>query len=301
MKSLNSILRMAAVILVSGAMAPAIAQTTPPPGKSLAVIGGHPRVSVKKPDARAAGERRNGVLQLVEAARPATIRGARRCGATGQRQPSRSSLLPTGARAKGAVRGAAAGAVIGEVADNDAGGGAAVGATVGVLAGGRQARKAKAAAGAAGRGAGTGQRGPGEGRAAAAGRQVQERNVGLSRIPGLRRQVIVTSARSRKSRSRCARARPPGAGAGFAPHRSFQAGPPNRCRMPRDRGLAAARPRARIPPAPACIENADASPRAREATHRRTGRLPYARPRRDAVRAATFESSASRIMALSGA
>lgn len=143
MKSVNVILRISAAILVSGAITPVVAQTPPPPGKTLAASAGVLAYPSKNqtPEQQTKDEaecynwskQQSGYDPMAPAAAPTPA-------------PASTAAQPaaTGARAKGAVKGAAAGAIIGEVADNDAGGGAAVGATVGVLAGGRQARKAKA-------------------------------------------------------------------------------------------------------------------------------------------------------------
>jgi outer membrane protein with glycine zipper len=142
MKSLKSIMPAAAAALVIGAIAPAFAQTSPPPGKSLAASAGVLAYPAKNqtPEQQTKDEaecynwsKQQSGYDPMAPAPPAPAQ------ASATEQPA-----ATGARAKGAVRGAAAGAVIGEVADNDAGKGAAVGATVGVLAGGRQARQAKA-------------------------------------------------------------------------------------------------------------------------------------------------------------
>jgi hypothetical protein len=141
MKSLSQTLQIAAAILLSGAMAPAIAQTPPPAGKSLAASAGILAYPSKNqtPEQQTKDEsecynwskQQTGFDPMAPAPPPAVA------------APPAEQSAATGARAKGAVRGAAAGAVIGEVADNDAGGGAAAGAAVGVVAGGRQARKAK--------------------------------------------------------------------------------------------------------------------------------------------------------------
>lgn len=132
---------MVTALLFSVAMAPAVAQNTAPPAKSLAATAGLLAYPAKNqtPEQQTKDEtecynwskQETGFDPMAPSAPPAPA-------AAPAAQPA-----ATGARAKGAVRGAAAGAVIGEVADNDAGKGAAVGATVGVLAGGRQARKAK--------------------------------------------------------------------------------------------------------------------------------------------------------------
>ena len=142
MKSLKSVLRMATAVLVGGTMASAIAQTTPPPGKTLAASAGVLAYPAKNqtPEQQTKDEaecynwskQQSGYDPMSPPPPPAPAQAS---------QPEQPAA--TGARAKGAVRGAAAGAVIGEVADNDAGGGAAAGAAVGVVAGGRQARKAK--------------------------------------------------------------------------------------------------------------------------------------------------------------
>jgi len=144
MKSLKSVLQMATAILVSGTMASAIAQTTPPPGKTLAASAGVLAYPAKNqtPEQQTKDEaecynwskQQSGYDPMSPPPPPAPAQAS---------QPEQPAAA-TGARARGAVRGAAAGAVIGEVANNDASEGAAVGATVGVVAGGRQARQAKA-------------------------------------------------------------------------------------------------------------------------------------------------------------
>lgn len=143
MNSLNSILRIATVILVSGAMAPAVARTTPPPAKSLAASAGVLAYPSKNqtPEQRAKDETECYNWSKQETGYDPPVPAV---AAPAAAPAQAAALAAKGARAKGAVKGAAAGAVIGEVADNDAGGGAVVGATVGVLAGDRQARKAKA-------------------------------------------------------------------------------------------------------------------------------------------------------------
>ncbi|HEX9707569.1 MAG TPA: hypothetical protein VGA24_08010 [Steroidobacteraceae bacterium] len=140
MKSLKSPVQMSAATLVSLAMAPALAQNTPPPGKSVAASAGVLAYPSKNqtPEQQAKDEsecydwskKETGYDPMAPAAPAAPAQAA---------EPAPSSA--TGARAKGAVRGAAAGAVIGEVADNDASQGADVGAVAGVLAGGRQATR----------------------------------------------------------------------------------------------------------------------------------------------------------------
>jgi hypothetical protein len=142
MKSLKSIMHVAAAVVAIGAITPAFAQTSPPPGKTLAASAGVLAYPSKNqtPEQQTKDEaecynwskQQSGYDPMSPPSAPVPA------------QASQPEPAATGARAKGAVKGAAAGAVIGEVADNDAGGGAAVGATVGVLAGGRQARKAKA-------------------------------------------------------------------------------------------------------------------------------------------------------------
>jgi len=140
---MKSLVPMAAAAFVSVAMAPAVAQSNPPPGKSLAASAGILASPTKNqtPEQQAKDEtecydwskKETGYDPMAPAAPAAPAQAA---------QPEQSAAR--GARAKGAVKGAAAGAVIGEVADNDASKGAEVGAAAGVLAGGRQARKAKA-------------------------------------------------------------------------------------------------------------------------------------------------------------
>ena len=128
MKLLKSIVPSAAAVLVIGAMAPAFAQTSPPPGKSLAASAGILAYPAKNqtPEQQSKDEtecynwskQESGYDPMAPATPPAPAQASQ------AQQPA-----ATGARAKGAVKGAAAGAIIGEVADNDASQGAAVGAT----------------------------------------------------------------------------------------------------------------------------------------------------------------------------
>lgn len=142
MNAFTLFVRGAAGVLGSVVVAVATAQSTSPPGKSLAASAGifaYPakgqpaeKQTLDEAECYDWAKQESGHDPMSPPAPPAPAQAA---------QPAEPAQ--GGQRAKGAVRGAAAGAVVGEVADNDAGKGAAVGATVGVVAGGRQAHKAK--------------------------------------------------------------------------------------------------------------------------------------------------------------
>ena len=143
MNTFTSFLRMTTGLIGCVIATAAVAQGTPPPGKSLAASAGifaYPakgqpaeKQTLDEGECYSWAKQESGYDPMAPAPPPAPAQAAQPA------QPAQG-----GQRARGAVRGAAAGAVIGEVADNDASQGAAVGATVGVLAGGRQARQAKA-------------------------------------------------------------------------------------------------------------------------------------------------------------
>ena len=99
------------------------------------------RLSGERPGRRAAVQRRNGMLRLVED--PVRLRPERAArpgrGSAGRAGENR---VPAASASRARLRGAAAGAVIGEVANNDASEGAEIGAAAGV-AGGRPPERAR--------------------------------------------------------------------------------------------------------------------------------------------------------------